>query len=115
MGVGAIVLGDEVGGGFHALVSFRTEGVGGVDVAVSCGAAGECIECEDFDMRFAVGAGRVEDVGESLLGTGNAIGGVHGREEALAEPGLFAAPGMTVPGHCRVEHPACSCAFADRA
>ena len=90
------------------MVGFDAEGMGGGGIAVSCGTSGECVEGEDFDVWLRRRRGRPSRiVDESLVGTGDAVGGVHSGEEALAEPGLFAASGLAVPCGCRFERGPC--------
>src|SRR6185295_2058895 len=51
----------------------------------------------------------VEDRVETILDLRSVVGGVHGREQALSERGLFAATGGAVPRGRRLER--CTRAF----
>ena len=103
MGVGAVEVGDEVGGGFHAPIGRLAEGACGGDVACFGCDAGQCVEGEDFDMGVVVASGFVEDRDETFLGVRFPIRGVHRGEQAFAERGLFATAGGAMPRIRRFE------------
>jgi hypothetical protein len=54
VGVGSVVLGDEVGGAFHAPVSAPTEVACGGEVSRFGGDAGQRVEGEDLDVGVVV-------------------------------------------------------------
>ena len=58
------------------------------------GDAGQSVEGEDLDVGVAVAPGIVEDRGETRLGVRDPVRGVHGGQQAFAERGLLAAPGV---------------------
>ncbi len=68
MRVASVEVGDEVGGGFHALISCLTEVARRGDVTRFGCDAGQCVEGEDFDMGVVVAPGVVEDRDETFLG-----------------------------------------------
>jgi hypothetical protein len=61
VGVGSVVLGDEVGGGFHPPISGLTEDPCSSDAARFGGDAGQRVEGEDLDVGVAVAPGVADD------------------------------------------------------
>jgi hypothetical protein len=95
--VGAVEVGDEVGGGFEAPICRLTEVTGRAGVA-GCGRhARQRVEGEHLDSGIIVPSGFVENGHDTFLGAMDLIRGVHGGEQALAERGLLATASVAMP------------------
>ena len=102
-GVGPVALGDEVRGRLHAPVGGLAQLARPRAVARVGGDARERVQSEDLDGGVVVAACGVEDRAQSLLGAGDVVLRVERGEQAVAERGLLAAPGVAVPGSGRFE------------
>src|SRR5204862_7971307 len=97
MRVGPVQIADEVRNAFQTLIRRCTEVLRGRDVAGVGRDAGKRVEREDFNMSFAGFLRRVQDGAKTVAGAGNAIFGVHGRKQALAQRSLLSTAGAAVP------------------
>src|SRR3954470_22175786 len=76
VGVDAVELGDEVGGGFEASIGCCAQ-VSCRDGAPGAGAeAGQGVEGEPFNVGLVVAPSVVEDRGETFVGVGGSLCGV---------------------------------------
>ena len=107
MCVDPVEVGDEVGRGIHPPISDVTEVPRPGDVPCGNGDAGKRVEREDLDGRVVPAGGIIEDRNQASLGAGDPIGRVHGCQQALAQCGLFATPGVAVPRGRRIERGPC--------
>ena len=111
-GVDSVAVGDEVGGGVHALTRDLGEVVCSDDVAGLRRESSQSIEGEDFHMGGVVAPGVIEDRDESFVCAWYAVRSVESGEEALARRSLFA----TAVARChatassRIAHARVTCA-----
>jgi hypothetical protein len=112
--VGSVEVRDEVGGSFHATICRRAEVASLARVAICVSDPSQRIEGEDLHRGVVLSSGMFEDRDEAVFGTRQVIGGVHGRQQALAERGLLSAAGLAVPGGRRFECGPRRCDLSER-
>jgi hypothetical protein len=112
--VGSVEVRDEVGGSSHATVCRRAEVASRARVAECVCDSSQRVEGEDLHRGVVRSAGMLEDRVEAVFGTRQVIGGVHSRQQALAERGLLSAAGLAVPGCRRFESGSRRCDLSER-